>query len=159
MNIFTHMNLFTDHKIWLLHVATFFRVRPDCENGSIVLVQKCMNCPWHFSYEESLIAVRKIFILRSKALVNDQVDQRGTIYDSCIFIWANLVSTWLVLWSCDWMGGWAVDTCVIHLLFALGPHLTQRIPRFTVFQLYSSMDFGRRWQLMHERITPNRFYW
>ncbi|CAD7686453.1 unnamed protein product [Nyctereutes procyonoides] len=25
--------------------------------------------------------------------------------------------------------------------------------------LYSSMDFGRRWQLMHERITPNRFYW
>ncbi|XP_027384880.1 VPS10 domain-containing receptor SorCS3 isoform X2 [Bos indicus x Bos taurus] len=26
-------------------------------------------------------------------------------------------------------------------------------------KLYSSMDFGRRWQLMHERITPNRFYW
>ncbi|ETE62975.1 VPS10 domain-containing receptor SorCS3, partial [Ophiophagus hannah] len=26
-------------------------------------------------------------------------------------------------------------------------------------QLYSSMDFGRRWQIMHERITPNRFYW
>lgn len=32
-------------------------------------------------------------------------------------------------------------------------------PRFIVLQLYSSMDFGRRWQLMHERITPNRFYW
>ncbi|KAJ7402000.1 hypothetical protein BTVI_90369 [Pitangus sulphuratus] len=27
------------------------------------------------------------------------------------------------------------------------------------FQLYSSMDFGRKWQLMHERVTPNRFYW
>ncbi|XP_026524420.1 VPS10 domain-containing receptor SorCS3 [Notechis scutatus] len=26
-------------------------------------------------------------------------------------------------------------------------------------KLYSSMDFGRRWQIMHERITPNRFYW
>ncbi|XP_075071834.1 VPS10 domain-containing receptor SorCS3 isoform X2 [Mixophyes fleayi] len=26
-------------------------------------------------------------------------------------------------------------------------------------KLYSSMDFGRRWHLMHERITPNRFYW
>ncbi|KAE8589299.1 hypothetical protein XENTR_v10017516 [Xenopus tropicalis] len=26
-------------------------------------------------------------------------------------------------------------------------------------KLYSSMDFGRRWNLMHERITPNRFYW
>ncbi|KAL6090933.1 hypothetical protein STEG23_020444, partial [Scotinomys teguina] len=25
-------------------------------------------------------------------------------------------------------------------------------------KLYSSMDFGRRWQLVHERITPNRFY-
>uniref|UniRef100_F7ETM3 VPS10 domain-containing receptor SorCS3 n=2 Tax=Ornithorhynchus anatinus TaxID=9258 RepID=F7ETM3_ORNAN len=26
-------------------------------------------------------------------------------------------------------------------------------------KLYSSMDFGRRWHLMHGRITPNRFYW
>ncbi|XP_043569021.1 VPS10 domain-containing receptor SorCS3-like isoform X1 [Chiloscyllium plagiosum] len=26
-------------------------------------------------------------------------------------------------------------------------------------KLYSSSDFGRRWQLIHERITPNRFYW
>uniref|UniRef100_A0A8D2MG05 VPS10 domain-containing receptor SorCS3 n=1 Tax=Zonotrichia albicollis TaxID=44394 RepID=A0A8D2MG05_ZONAL len=26
-------------------------------------------------------------------------------------------------------------------------------------KLYSSMDFGRKWQLMHERVTPNRFYW
>uniref|UniRef100_A0A8C5IMM8 Sortilin N-terminal domain-containing protein n=1 Tax=Junco hyemalis TaxID=40217 RepID=A0A8C5IMM8_JUNHY len=25
-------------------------------------------------------------------------------------------------------------------------------------KLYSSMDFGRKWQLMHERVTPNRFY-
>ncbi|XP_010225746.1 PREDICTED: VPS10 domain-containing receptor SorCS3-like, partial [Tinamus guttatus] len=25
--------------------------------------------------------------------------------------------------------------------------------------LYSSMDFGRKWQLMQERVTPNRFYW
>lgn len=47
-------------------------------------------------------------------------------------------------------------TCIA---LVLGPHLTQHIPCFTVFQLYSSMDFGRRWQLMHERITPNRFYW
>uniref|UniRef100_A0A8C3JFA0 VPS10 domain-containing receptor SorCS3 n=1 Tax=Calidris pygmaea TaxID=425635 RepID=A0A8C3JFA0_9CHAR len=26
-------------------------------------------------------------------------------------------------------------------------------------KLYSSMDFGRKWQLMHEQVTPNRFYW
>uniref|UniRef100_A0A8C5TBK9 VPS10 domain-containing receptor SorCS3 n=1 Tax=Malurus cyaneus samueli TaxID=2593467 RepID=A0A8C5TBK9_9PASS len=26
-------------------------------------------------------------------------------------------------------------------------------------KLYGSMDFGRKWQLMHERVTPNRFYW
>ena len=32
-------------------------------------------------------------------------------------------------------------------------------PHVIVLQLYSSMDFGRRWQLVHERITPNRFYW
>lgn len=25
------------------------------------------------------------------------------------------MSTCLVLWSCDWMGEWGVDTCVIHL--------------------------------------------
>uniref|UniRef100_A0A8C4S1L2 Sortilin related VPS10 domain containing receptor 1 n=1 Tax=Erpetoichthys calabaricus TaxID=27687 RepID=A0A8C4S1L2_ERPCA len=26
-------------------------------------------------------------------------------------------------------------------------------------KLYSSVDFGRRWQLVHERVAPNRFYW
>uniref|UniRef100_W5N2A0 Sortilin related VPS10 domain containing receptor 1 n=1 Tax=Lepisosteus oculatus TaxID=7918 RepID=W5N2A0_LEPOC len=26
-------------------------------------------------------------------------------------------------------------------------------------KLYSSVEFGRRWQLVHERVTPNRFYW
>ncbi|KAL4625023.1 VPS10 domain-containing receptor SorCS3-like [Arapaima gigas] len=26
-------------------------------------------------------------------------------------------------------------------------------------KLYSSMDFGRKWQPVHERVTPNRFYW
>ncbi|XP_072882970.1 VPS10 domain-containing receptor SorCS1-like isoform X1 [Hemitrygon akajei] len=26
-------------------------------------------------------------------------------------------------------------------------------------KLYSSNDFGRRWQQVHERVTPNRFYW
>lgn len=26
-------------------------------------------------------------------------------------------------------------------------------------QLYSSLDFGRKWQLIHEHVTPNRFYW
>ncbi|KAL2086735.1 hypothetical protein ACEWY4_017794 [Coilia grayii] len=25
--------------------------------------------------------------------------------------------------------------------------------------LYSSVDFGRKWQLVHEAVTPNRFYW
>uniref|UniRef100_A0A669DPF9 Sortilin related VPS10 domain containing receptor 3 n=1 Tax=Oreochromis niloticus TaxID=8128 RepID=A0A669DPF9_ORENI len=25
--------------------------------------------------------------------------------------------------------------------------------------LYSSVDFGRKWQLIHEHVTPNRFYW
>ncbi|CAL8333665.1 unnamed protein product [Lota lota] len=26
-------------------------------------------------------------------------------------------------------------------------------------KLYSSMDFGRKWQLVHEHVTPSRFYW
>ncbi|XP_075891334.1 VPS10 domain-containing receptor SorCS1 isoform X3 [Nelusetta ayraudi] len=26
-------------------------------------------------------------------------------------------------------------------------------------KLYSSIEFGRRWQLVHERVAPNRFYW
>ncbi|XP_019735234.1 VPS10 domain-containing receptor SorCS1 isoform X6 [Hippocampus comes] len=26
-------------------------------------------------------------------------------------------------------------------------------------KLYSSVEFGRRWQMVHERVTPNRFYW
>lgn len=26
-------------------------------------------------------------------------------------------------------------------------------------QLYSSVDFGRKWQLIHGHVTPNRFYW
>ncbi|KAK3530442.1 hypothetical protein QTP86_024357, partial [Hemibagrus guttatus] len=26
-------------------------------------------------------------------------------------------------------------------------------------ELYSSFDFGRKWHLVHERVTPNRFYW
>ncbi|XP_048104453.1 VPS10 domain-containing receptor SorCS3 isoform X1 [Alosa alosa] len=26
-------------------------------------------------------------------------------------------------------------------------------------KLYSSVDFGRKWQLVHEAVTPNRFYW
>ncbi|KAM9770526.1 LOW QUALITY PROTEIN: VPS10 domain-containing receptor SorCS3-like [Menidia menidia] len=26
-------------------------------------------------------------------------------------------------------------------------------------KLYISVDFGRKWQLIHEHVTPNRFYW
>ncbi|XP_056442760.1 VPS10 domain-containing receptor SorCS1 isoform X2 [Gadus chalcogrammus] len=26
-------------------------------------------------------------------------------------------------------------------------------------KLYSSVEFGRRWQLVHEKVSPNRFYW
>ncbi|XP_061628113.1 VPS10 domain-containing receptor SorCS3 [Phyllopteryx taeniolatus] len=26
-------------------------------------------------------------------------------------------------------------------------------------KLYSSLDFGRKWQLVHEHVTPTRFYW
>ena len=26
-------------------------------------------------------------------------------------------------------------------------------------QLYSSAEFGRRWQLIQEGVVPNRFYW
>ncbi|XP_053730990.1 VPS10 domain-containing receptor SorCS1-like [Synchiropus splendidus] len=26
-------------------------------------------------------------------------------------------------------------------------------------KLYVSVEFGRRWQLVHERVVPNRFYW
>lgn len=28
-----------------------------------------------------------------------------------------------------------------------------------VLQLYSSMDFGRKWQLVHDNVMPGRFYW
>uniref|UniRef100_A0A671V1G6 VPS10 domain-containing receptor SorCS2 n=1 Tax=Sparus aurata TaxID=8175 RepID=A0A671V1G6_SPAAU len=28
-----------------------------------------------------------------------------------------------------------------------------------LLQLYSSVEFGRRWQVVHERVAPNRFYW
>lgn len=28
-----------------------------------------------------------------------------------------------------------------------------------VLQLYSSMDFGKKWQLVHENVMPGRFYW
>lgn len=30
---------------------------------------------------------------------------------------------------------------------------------FLVFQLYVSVEFGRRWQLVHDGVVPNRFYW
>ncbi|XP_036402233.1 VPS10 domain-containing receptor SorCS1-like isoform X1 [Megalops cyprinoides] len=26
-------------------------------------------------------------------------------------------------------------------------------------KLYSSVEFGRKWQLVHEKVSPNRFYW
>lgn len=26
-------------------------------------------------------------------------------------------------------------------------------------QLYSSIDFGRKWQLVHDDVMPGRFYW
>lgn len=28
-----------------------------------------------------------------------------------------------------------------------------------ILQLYSSMDFGRKWQLVHDNVMPGRFYW
>lgn len=28
-----------------------------------------------------------------------------------------------------------------------------------LFQLYVSVEFGRRWQLVHNNVVPNRFYW
>lgn len=28
-----------------------------------------------------------------------------------------------------------------------------------LLQLYSSMDFGRKWQLVHDNVMPGRFYW
>lgn len=31
-------------------------------------------------------------------------------------------------------------------------------PNF-ILQLYSSMDFGRKWQLVHDNVMPGRFYW
>lgn len=34
---------------------------------------------------------------------------------------------------------------------------SQCIPLF--FQLYVSVEFGRRWQLVHDGVVPNRFYW
>lgn len=30
---------------------------------------------------------------------------------------------------------------------------------FFSLQLYSSTEFGRRWQLVQEGVVPNRFYW
>lgn len=37
--------------------------------------------------------------------------------------------------------------------------LLTRLTFFFPPQLYSSVDFGRKWQLIHEHVTPNRFYW
>lgn len=28
-----------------------------------------------------------------------------------------------------------------------------------VLQLYSSMDFGRKWNFVHDNVMPGRFYW
>lgn len=46
------------------------------------------------------------------------------------------------------------DTC-IHFANKFPPPLFHLISP----QLYSSVDFGRKWQLIHEHVTPNRFYW
>eukprot|EP00062_Callorhinchus_milii_P017884 gi/632970748/ref/XP_007901820.1/ PREDICTED: VPS10 domain-containing receptor SorCS1-like [Callorhinchus milii] len=50
--------------------------------------------------------------------------------------------------------GFLIQSMLFH------PHQEDWILAFGQDQkLYSSNDFGRRWQLVLERITPNRFYW
>lgn len=58
--------------------------------------------------------------------------------------------------SASLIRGWTTADACIHLanktVFFFFPSLISP-------QLYSSVDFGRKWQLIHERVTPNRFYW
>lgn len=62
----------------------------------------------------------------------------------------------------------SLSFCVMTALMPAGNIFTppslppQRIdghhPNF-ILQLYSSMDFGRKWQLVHDNVMPGRFYW
>lgn len=45
--------------------------------------------------------------------------------------------------------------CSDELLFVYSVLLSN----FFSLQLYSSSEFGRRWQLIQEGVVPNRFYW
>ncbi|MED6249816.1 hypothetical protein ATANTOWER_020197 [Ataeniobius toweri] len=45
-----------------------------------------------------------------------------------------------------------------HLKKDIGP-LSNISVCFSFAQLYSSVEFGRRWQVVHEKVAPNRFYW
>lgn len=50
------------------------------------------------------------------------------------------------------------DTC-IHFANKSTPPPPTHLSDLMSSQLYSSVDFGRKWQLIHEHVTPNRFYW
>lgn len=50
-----------------------------------------------------------------------------------------------------------------QVLVLMNPRIRTRAGDADLFllslQLYSSAEFGRRWQLIQESVVPNRFYW
>lgn len=66
------------------------------------------------------------------------------------FISASLIRSWT-----------SVETCVhfSNKTDFISPLSLLSLVFFFFLQLYSSVDFGRKWQLIHEHVTPNRFYW
>lgn len=47
----------------------------------------------------------------------------------------------------------------INDIFPLKSLGTMKVDLLCFLQLYSSVDFGRKWQLVHENVMPGRFYW
>lgn len=47
-----------------------------------------------------------------------------------------------------------VSLIIISLLL-----MCETVDQNVILQLYSSMDFGKKWQLVHENVMPGRFYW
>lgn len=50
---------------------------------------------------------------------------------------------------------WSNELIFVYPLY----HRVIVLNNFSSQQLYSSAEFGRRWQLIQEGVVPNRFYW
>lgn len=48
---------------------------------------------------------------------------------------------------------------LINIIFLLKHLSVMKMGPNFILQLYSSMDFGRKWQLVHDNVMPGRFYW